>query len=303
MSRKWKHCTRFRLARRTEAAEREERRRLRREARERNDYAALRELRGAERAREAQEGERTLEELREEHARIRDRQRAVSSVSYADLGVARHDGTRVRANSEESERPLLGDAASIAVSSLHRRDRSASSVVSIDSDFPSPGLSRRARADSGATSQRRASGVSRISGTGTSGQMSSPELIDGTDLGEEEIPRHSPPEYENISLEDGQDSHSSHGPDISYPEPPPDYTSPTEAKRSVLEEELRRRGQEESHLSAAERTERRSSRGVGGVPQLPSLRLASLPSIVVNTPTPINPKPSPSQVLQPGRDA
>jgi hypothetical protein len=43
----------------------------------------------------------------------RNRDRRVSSVSYADLGVARHDGTRIRANSNESERPLLDSAASI----------------------------------------------------------------------------------------------------------------------------------------------------------------------------------------------
>lgn len=266
-----------RLARRQEAAEREERRRLRREARERNDFVALRELRTETRASDAARGERTLEELRGEHARIRDRQRAVSSVSYADLGVARHDGTRLRANSEESERPLLGDTASIAASSRHhRRDRSASSVLSIDSDFPSPGLSRRSRANSGATSQRRASG-----------QMSSPELIDGGDLGDEDlnIPGHSPPEYEHISLDDGQ----------GYPEAPPDYQSPVEPRIHVLPPSAQDAAGSEARDQAGQPTgtqDRRSSRGVGGVPQLPSLRLASLPSIVVNTPTPINPRRS-----------
>lgn len=265
-----------RLARRTEAAEREERRRLRREARERNDFVALRELRTETRASNAARGERTLEELREEHARIRDRQRAVSSVSYADLGVARHDGTRLRANSEESERPLLGDSASIAASSRHRRDRSTSSVLSIDSDFPSPGLSRRSRADSGAASTRRASG-----------QMSSPEIIDGVDLGEEEIPGHSPPEYEHISLNDGQESYRSVSP---YPEAPPDYQSPVEPRINVLPAiDGNERNEAQDQLGQGLSTqERRSSRGVGGVPQLPSLRLATLPSIVVNVPTPIN---------------
>jgi hypothetical protein len=43
----------------------------------------------------------------------RNRDRRVSSVSYADLGVARHDGTRIRANSNDDERPLLDSAAPI----------------------------------------------------------------------------------------------------------------------------------------------------------------------------------------------
>ncbi|RYC63576.1 hypothetical protein CHU98_g2652 [Xylaria longipes] len=50
------------------------------------------------------------------------RERAVSSVSYHDLGVARHDGSRIRANSTESERVvLLSDAASMALSTRSSR--------------------------------------------------------------------------------------------------------------------------------------------------------------------------------------
>ncbi|OBT43118.1 hypothetical protein VE00_05499 [Pseudogymnoascus sp. WSF 3629] len=95
-----------RLARRNEIAAREERRRLRREARDRGDLEALAELRTRGRA----ESNSNLDALRAEHSRLRERERAVSQVSYADLGVAHLDGSRVRANSEESERPLLGDA-------------------------------------------------------------------------------------------------------------------------------------------------------------------------------------------------
>ncbi|OBT85949.1 hypothetical protein VE02_04769 [Pseudogymnoascus sp. 03VT05] len=95
-----------RLARRNEIAAREERRRLRREARDRGDLDALAELRTRGRA----ESNSNLDALRAEHSRLRERERAVSQVSYADLGVAHLDGSRVRANSEESERPLLGDA-------------------------------------------------------------------------------------------------------------------------------------------------------------------------------------------------
>ncbi|KFZ03489.1 hypothetical protein V501_09361, partial [Pseudogymnoascus sp. VKM F-4519 (FW-2642)] len=95
-----------RLARRNEIAAREERRRLRREARDRGDLDALAELRTRGRA----ESNTNLDALRAEHSRLRERERAVSQVSYEGLGVAHLDGSRVRANSEESERPLLGDA-------------------------------------------------------------------------------------------------------------------------------------------------------------------------------------------------
>ena len=96
-----------RLARRRENEEREERRRLRREARERGDYVALREIAARARAASGASAGQTVEELRAEHERIKkERQRAVSSVSYGDLGVARHDGTRLRANSQDSERQV-----------------------------------------------------------------------------------------------------------------------------------------------------------------------------------------------------
>ncbi len=133
----------IRLARRRQLAEREERRQARREARLRHDIVALQEIR--DQTRVAAEGAvQEIEELRGEHERQKDkRHRAVSSVSYHDVGIARHDGSRIRANSTESERVgLLSDAASIALSARspsslgHRRDRSASSVLSITRTSP-----------------------------------------------------------------------------------------------------------------------------------------------------------------------
>ncbi|KAK8196024.1 hypothetical protein M8818_007176 [Zalaria obscura] len=54
-----------------------------------------------------------LPRLPDHQARPRDRR--VSAVSYGDLGVARHDGSRVRANSNESDsRPLLDAAGALA---------------------------------------------------------------------------------------------------------------------------------------------------------------------------------------------
>lgn len=266
----------IRSARRIEAAGRERLRRLRREARERNDWVALEELRSRSRAASGTSAGRSLEELREEHARIRDRARVVSSVSYGDLGVARHDGTRIRANSEESERPLLGDAASIAASTnYHRRDRSASSVLSIDtmgSDFPSPGITR-SRANSRPDSTRRISGQA-----GSIGSSDPAYRGEGQDVADEEIPGYGPPEYENIALEDGQ-------------EPPPEYRSPVETRMPeepslptspILTPVV-------SRFSIV--TQRRDSPTSleGRATQPPNLRVQGLPSIVVNAATPVNP--------------
>ena len=300
-----------RLARRRENEEREERRRLRREARERGDYVALREI--AARAREAtsSNASQTVEELRAEHDRIKkERQRAVSSVSYADLGVARHDGTRLRANSNDSERQgLLGDAASIAASShYHHRQRSASSVLSIDTmndDLPSPRMTR-SRANSGAASVGRPSHHTERPGTAGTRAGSSPEMIEHDD-----IPPNSPPGYENISLDTPHDEIPSNP-----LEPPPDYSSPVLARGEAhpsIESELpptsdfnrqsgsHRHSRRQSTTSSSRRgsthvaqlidqsrtsSSGSSSRGVGGVPQLPSLRLTQLPSIQVDPGSP-----------------
>ncbi|APA08758.1 hypothetical protein SS1G_02535 [Sclerotinia sclerotiorum 1980 UF-70] len=300
-----------RLARRRENEEREERRRLRREARERGDHVALRELQS--RPANTATGP-TVDELRAEHDRIkRERQRAVSSVAYGDLGVARHDGTRLRANSderlransEESERQgLLHDAASMAASSrYHRRDRSASSVVSIDtvnSDLPSPPQFVRSRTDSrGESPLRRSSGPEDLNDNHEDRAGSSPEMI-----GHDDIPLSSPPGYENVSLDSPQAEASA----LPYhmTEPPPDYTSPIYGRGEgpSLESAGSRRSQNMDELMTERRTstrsinsglfprdERRSStrstRGVGGIPQLPSLRLGTLPSIHVDPGSPM----------------
>lgn len=306
-----------RLARRRENEEREERRRLRREARERGDFVALREIAAQARAGNTERAGQTVEELRAEHDRLKkERQRAVSSVSYGDLGIARHDGTRLRANSQDSERTgLLGDAASIAASShYHRRDRSASSILSIDtmgSDMPSPRLTR-----SRANSRPESPPGSRAGPTASERAGSSPEMIE-----HEDIPPNSPPGYENISLDTPHDERN-------VPlEPPPNYSSPvlargeqptiesqipissvstdasSEQRRSrresaggrrassthigALVQDSSSRASSSSTLSASQLpTERRGSRGVGGIPQLPSLRLASLPSIQVDPGSP-----------------
>ncbi|KAH8682655.1 hypothetical protein BX600DRAFT_448995 [Xylariales sp. PMI_506] len=273
----------IRRARRQELEDREERRRLRREARARGDTVALHELN--HRARAASQAS-VLSDLREEHQRVKNkRNRAVSSVSYADLGVARHDGSRVRANSQESERMgLLSDAASIDMSSTrsasalsHRRDRSAS-VLSFDSnqDFPSPGFPR-----SGTTTPRRLS--AQHSG-GSLGAGSSPEIINEADLGEEGMP---PPGYDDVSLDDTRSGATT----PLFNEPPPTYTAPTEQRDRGMDahvadmmdnmnDEADLGGRHSSETST--RSSFRSSRQFNsGIPQLPSLRISTLPKIVI----------------------
>ena len=116
----------IRLARRAEAIEREARRQARREARARGDHVALADIR--RRAEEAADLSVSQMLIAEHQSKNRDRR--VSSVAYGDLGVARHDGTRLRANSTESDhRPLLDSAASISGHrDSHSRGLSVSSI-------------------------------------------------------------------------------------------------------------------------------------------------------------------------------
>ncbi|KAK6859681.1 hypothetical protein PG995_003317 [Apiospora arundinis] len=295
----------IRLARRAEIAEREERRRLRREARARGDTVALAEL--SQRARAASQSS-VISELRAEHDRLKtQRQRAVSSVSYADLGVAHHDGTRLRANSTESDRVgLLSDAASVApslnsqmspsLSTYHQRQRSASSVLSWDSnqdlDIPphSAGLPR-----SGATTPQRLTRPA--SGRDPARDLALSSLTRRT-WARWRYPLHDPPGYDDVSLDDNHDPRSGAATPVFFNEPPPEYsTGPTVERDRRLDEQVANMVDSvdeggdlsERRLSSVEpltntnnnRASVRSTRGVGGVPQLPSLRIRDLPQIVV----------------------
>jgi hypothetical protein len=125
----------IRLARRREQEEREERRRERREARTRGDTVRLQQLRHEREERARAEAVQTAAMLLAEH-RSRGRDRRVSSVSYAAVGHVRHDGTRVRAGSRDSDSiPLLDNASSMSIGdgtslSTHHRAASGSSLLS-----------------------------------------------------------------------------------------------------------------------------------------------------------------------------
>ncbi|CAG8925416.1 unnamed protein product [Penicillium salamii] len=136
----------LRLQRRQELADREARRRERREARDRGDYTRLEQLNAETRERASRRRAGTnsatniTTALTDHQARERDRR--ISSVSYAELGRVRHDGSRLRADSHNSEnpdsdsRPLLqndssSSAPSFEPSSFNSRIQSvASSIMS-----------------------------------------------------------------------------------------------------------------------------------------------------------------------------
>ncbi|EEP77646.1 predicted protein [Uncinocarpus reesii 1704] len=189
----------IRLARRREIAEREERRRQRREARERGDRVLLERLRAESRARtetRANDRESTsAASLLAEH-RSRGRDRRVSSVSYADVGHVRHDGSRVRASSQGSDsRPLLDTAASMGQDGnghlgMHHRTFSGTSILS-------------------------QSTVSDMDNSGTP----------GTDIGDSTISN--PPPYEHLDLDEAP-PYSDVPQDSSRPaEPPSNSTVPS----------------------------------------------------------------------------
>ena len=271
----------IRLQRRREIADREERRRERREARERGDYTSLHRLRG-ESALRAQERDMSgASAMIAEHT-SRSRDRRVSSVSYAELGVARHDGTRIRANSNESDRPLLSSAASIGGGTLHhwstndsaslhshQRDRSTSSAISLsetepESEPPIPIPFGRSGADfevvqlnqghSRNTSRTHTPGGGRSRATSHTG-AGPPPIDTSGDLGEEQIPPADPPSYDSAGFEEA-----------------PPYTSPVEDRTPT----------------AQQRPDHQRVTSQSGAPVLPDI--GRLPSIRIADATPIEPR-------------
>ncbi|KAL8701055.1 MAG: hypothetical protein Q9201_005120 [Fulgogasparrea decipioides] len=202
----------IRLARRRENEERQQRRRERRAAREAGNWARVEQLRIQAQIAASAQGASTMESagssssslprdssaramLAEHQSRTSSRERRVSSVSYADLGLARHDGTRIRADSVESDhRPLLDSAASMGGSrqssmfnlhsrpGQHGRNASTGSVLThSDSDMEPM--------DTPYTSNRSGSDPPVLTPSAT--QESS-----GSD-GDEGQPREDPPRYED----------------------------------------------------------------------------------------------------------
>ncbi|KAF4549734.1 Hypothetical protein D9617_20g027900 [Elsinoe fawcettii] len=223
----------IRLARRREAEARQDRRRRRREARDRGDFETLATLRQESR-RAAREREVNGSEALILAHEGQPRSRRVSAVSYGDLGVARHDGTRVRGNSGESERPLLDATGALGVSGplrpwvsreslgSHRRGSSSFTNMSMtsygsddgsawsdnDSDFDAltlQGTRTRPHSQSRSRASSRARTLSRPRSVNALGAISNPgsraasrgrHLSLNTDVaGSPQIPDADPPPY------------------------------------------------------------------------------------------------------------
>nr|OQO20260.1 hypothetical protein B0A51_13704 [Rachicladosporium sp. CCFEE 5018] len=269
----------IRVQRRREIAERETRRNARRAARARGDLVALQALREDSLARaELRDITANATTMIADH-QSRSRERRVSSVSYADLGVARHDGTRLRGNSTDSDhRPLLASAASISGNtirpwvtgdslSIHRRDRSGSSAMSVmtgsdvsDQELELPPFGR-AGDHFEVVAQRHSRQGSRAHtplGTRSRTNSAARPSIDTADLAEARVPLQSPPAYDGAGFEDA-----------------PPYTSPTRDRR------------DEFHPGFA-RPEHHRTYSATGAPLLPEI--GRLPSIRIAEATPIEPR-------------
>lgn len=307
----------IRQARRQEIAERERRRQERREARARGDWARLEELTRESRARAervrlggtAANGSTTTlsaATLLAEH-QSRGRDRRVSAVTYASLGHVRHDGTRVRANSDESERgALLGGAAPMGrgegnergradsgASSLfsalprpHFRDRSTSSVLSVSttaSDLENRSLARATPPPTrdGVPSVRepRSSQGSDPAGTGTSDSSPTasrftPEASTGSDDAGDSVihpPTNAePPTYEQLEWGDAP----------AYESPVSPVNESDRAASSNLDELVRQEAAVSPTLEQSGSQQRAAPARVPSIaPRLPAIE--SLPSINV----------------------
>ena len=267
----------IRLQRRQEIAEREERRQERRAARERGDTITLQRLR-QESALRAEERDLTGAAAMIIEHQSRSRERRVSSVSYAEVGLARHDGSRVRDNSSESHRPLLDSAASIGGGTIrpwstrdsmslrtHTRDHSACSFMSTDTENDVDTIPPFGRAGgdyeivtlnqthSRNVSQTHTPFDTRSRASSNTGSMR-PTVNTEVDIGEGGIPSSEPPSYDGEGFEEA-----------------PPYTSPVQERTPQ-----QRPG---THLRTFSQT---------GAPLLPEI--GRLPSIRIADATPIEPR-------------
>jgi hypothetical protein len=216
----------------------------------------------------------------------RSRERRVSSVSYAELGVARHDGTRIRAGSSESDRPLLSSAASMGGTSnrpgsaqdtaslhTHNRDPSASSIMSVSDDgteVEMPPFGRAGsdfevvqlnQAHSRNASQNHTPVVNRSRASSNTGPPR-PVVDTSVDLADQQIPSSEPPSYDGEGFEEA-----------------PPYTSP------VRERAPHRISPIQEQDSPQTPSQHRTTPSEAGAPTLPEI--GRLPSIRINQPTPI----------------
>lgn len=268
----------IRRQRRQEIADREDRRQRRREARERGDVVTLRALRQESALRAQQREISGAAAMIAEH-QSRSRERRVSSVSYGDLGIARHDGTRIRAGSASSDRqPLMDSAASISGQtmqpallrdglSIHSRGRSTSSLMSgvsseiSDSELEAPPFGRAGSDFEVATLNSRYSRNMSLSGTpvGHRSRASSAAhrpSIDTTNVSTRSMPLANPPAYDGAGFEEA-----------------PPYVSPATERAAA---------------AGLQRLPQIVTESPTGAPMLPAI--GRLPSIRIAEATPIEPR-------------
>jgi hypothetical protein len=273
----------IRVQRRREITEREQRREARRDARRREDYTTLATMRQESVWRAQQRATAGAAAMIAEH-RAASRERRVSAVSYGDLGVARHDGTRLRANSTDSDnRPLLDSAASMSEStvrpftadslSVHRRGRSGSSASAMsvsdmsDNDIDLPDLPPFGRSGEDfevvnlSRTHSPSASIARnsVDNRSPAGSNAIPLTLDTADLGESRIPLYQPPAYEE-----------------GFEEAPP-YTSPVDRQQIPGFQRTR-----------SNQTDTPRPLSATGAPMLPEI--GRLPSIRIAEATPIEPR-------------
>lgn len=191
------HLYQLRLQRRQELAERESRRRERRDARARGDSARLEQLTQESRARSDRRREANTSNTSLAAStvfaeqRSRERERRISTVSYAEIGHVRHDGSRLRADSHDSDHhPLLQNAA-----------RNSSSPSLMDPSIRNSRVQSLASSIISATTAATEIDQLALRPTSTRGSGRQPPQTDeGEDLGTLNIPP--PPDYEHIEWGD-----------------------------------------------------------------------------------------------------
>ncbi|PWY86051.1 hypothetical protein BO70DRAFT_370135 [Aspergillus heteromorphus CBS 117.55] len=187
----------IRLQRREELAEREWRRQERREARARGDYVRVEQLRMQDRnrGRNSVNGSGSNLSAALAESRNRGRDRRISAVSYAELGHVRHDGSRIRASSPDSDRrPLLTDPSGV---STDTPDRSSGSILT---SMHSRGESYSSY-QSGATTGSDADTLTQVQSHATSAH-SADHPLPGTDEGDVGALHIPPPDYDYLDWGD-----------------------------------------------------------------------------------------------------
>jgi len=229
----------IRQARRREINEREERRRERAAAREVGNWARLEQMRLEGQARQRARADSVASSttslpleagsaalIAEHQLRAASRDRRVSSVSYASLGLARHDGTRIRADSVDSlsdQRPLLDSASSMGGNNRSATPSRRGSGLFQASNFPPLLQHNRTVSTNSALSEETNARITPQTSTHGDRSGSDPPIPTPSTNEDSVSPPHldqyaSPPAGEPPAYEDHTDSYD-------YEEAPP-YSSP-----------------------------------------------------------------------------